>query len=221
MKNRTNSRKNFKGFTLVELLVVIAIIALLMAVLLPALSKARTQAKRIVCLGNLRQLVTAWMAYAENNDGKIVNGGQALSGTGGTGYAAVTEPFWCTPLCNATYPLPTTDEVGSGWPAIRYDWDTTTTGAFAYPYEERLSLLMKGALYRYCSNVKSYRCAEADKDTHRTYVMPVSMNAYCDQLRLPYRDSCSKEDRGYYKIKRKDCISRREENKSRCLPIFI
>ncbi|MGB7582638.1 MAG: prepilin-type N-terminal cleavage/methylation domain-containing protein [Sedimentisphaerales bacterium] len=176
MRNRTNSRKNFKGFTLVELLVVIAIIALLMAILLPALAKARTQAKRIVCLGNLRQLVTAWMAYAENSDGKIINGGQA---DGGGAYNSVTDPFWCTPLCNTAHPLPTTDEVGSGWPPIRYDWDTTTTRAFAYPYEERLSLLMKGALYRYCSNVKSYRCAEADKDAHRTYVMPVSMNAMC------------------------------------------
>jgi prepilin-type N-terminal cleavage/methylation domain-containing protein len=65
-----------KGFTLVELLVVIAIIALLMGVLLPALNKARKAAKRVVCMSNMRQIVVAWMTYAENSDGRIVNGGQ-------------------------------------------------------------------------------------------------------------------------------------------------
>ncbi|MGD0572550.1 MAG: prepilin-type N-terminal cleavage/methylation domain-containing protein [Sedimentisphaerales bacterium] len=173
MKNRTDSRKNFKGFTLVELLVVIAIIALLMAVLLPALAKARTQAKRIVCLGNLRQLVTAWMAYAENNDGKIVNGGQALSGTGAK-YSLVTEPFWCTGF-------PTTAING-------FDWNTNaqnTSIGVVLTYEQRVAKMQEGALYRYCSNIKSYRCAEADKTAHRTYVMPVSMNAYCDQCGYP------------------------------------
>jgi prepilin-type N-terminal cleavage/methylation domain-containing protein len=79
------------GFTLVELLVVIAIIALLMAVLLPALNRARTQAKRIVCLSGLKQLVTAWMAYADNSDSKLVNGGQPPSNT-----PTPTEPYWCT-----------------------------------------------------------------------------------------------------------------------------
>jgi prepilin-type N-terminal cleavage/methylation domain-containing protein/prepilin-type processing-associated H-X9-DG protein len=163
MKNLTKSKN--RGFTLVELLVVISIIALLMAVLLPALSKARKTAKRVICVGNLRQMVLGWMTYAENNDGKLVNGGQAP-------YSAVTEPFWCTPLCNVTNPLPTTDEVGSSWPAIRYDWDTSSL-----PYEERVSLMKRGALFRYIKNVKMYRCPEAPKATHRTFVMPTSMNA--------------------------------------------
>ena len=52
------------GFTLVELLVVIAIIALLMAVLLPALTRAREQGKRVVCMNNLKQLTLGWMNYA-------------------------------------------------------------------------------------------------------------------------------------------------------------
>ena len=80
---------------------------------------------------------------------------------------AVTEPYWCTPLP----PLAADDEVGTGWPTTRYDWD------LSLPYEERVSLMKRGALYRYCPNVKSYRCPEADKTMHRTYDIIESMNA--------------------------------------------
>ena len=63
-----------RGFTLVELLVVIAIIAILMAILMPALRLAREQGKRVVCLSNLKQLMLAWILYADDFDDMIVNG---------------------------------------------------------------------------------------------------------------------------------------------------
>jgi len=71
-----------KGFTLIELLVVIAIIALLMSILMPALSKARDQAKRAHCGGSIRQLALAGVMYSQDNKGKFPPG-QAVIGKWG------------------------------------------------------------------------------------------------------------------------------------------
>ena len=60
---------NRKSFTLIELLVVIAIIAILAAMLLPALNQARERGKSIKCLSNMKQVVTASKMYADNFDG--------------------------------------------------------------------------------------------------------------------------------------------------------
>jgi len=68
-----------RGFTLIELLVVIAIIAVLLAILMPALHRVREQGKRAVCLSNLRELTLAWILYADENDDKLVNGAAGFS----------------------------------------------------------------------------------------------------------------------------------------------
>jgi len=69
-----------RGFTLIELLVVIAIIAILMAILMPALRRVKEQGKMVGCLNNLRQWNLIYAMYLQENDGKF------FSGYGSNGY---------------------------------------------------------------------------------------------------------------------------------------
>src|SRR5712671_3560656 len=88
-RNHLEERAPSLGFTLIELLVVIAIIAILAAMLLPALGKARDKAQGVYCLNNAKQLMVAWHMYLHDNSDKIVialHGGGARGGAGDPTY---------------------------------------------------------------------------------------------------------------------------------------
>src|SRR5262245_63305020 len=59
------------AFTIIELLLVIAIIAVLVSLLMPAISKARMHAVDLQCRNQIRQLMLAWHLYADDNDGRV------------------------------------------------------------------------------------------------------------------------------------------------------
>ena len=94
MKAKVNSCGSWlpphcRAFTLIELLVVIAIIAVLSALLLPALGRAKESARTIECMNNLRQLHLSWQLYAEDHGGKLVP-----NGTGSTSGKTPQNPSW-------------------------------------------------------------------------------------------------------------------------------
>ncbi|MHC4906380.1 MAG: type II secretion system protein, partial [Planctomycetota bacterium] len=77
-----------RAFTLIELLVVIGVIAILLAVLVPSLRKARHQARVVVCASNLRNTGTAIHAYAQDYDDTIPFGPEGLPMAGSQFYTA-------------------------------------------------------------------------------------------------------------------------------------
>ncbi|MBC8471781.1 MAG: type II secretion system protein [Planctomycetes bacterium] len=101
--------KRSRGFTLIELLVVIAIIAVLMAILMPALRRVKEQGKMISCMGNLKQWNLIAAMHTESNDGKFWD---SDPGTPGYWYVKYldekhkswkTNPIWMCP--SATKPI--------------------------------------------------------------------------------------------------------------------
>ena len=145
-------------FTLVELLVVIAIIALLMAIFMPPVKRAREPGRRTVCLGNLKQLSLAWVMYADENDGKLVNG------EAGNWNRLIPNP---TP--------PPTDICGEP------PWLSDIPLQNGNPTIDRRSQRQKirdGSLWEYVKNPKIFRCPAGMVNHSVTYQIVDSMNGF-------------------------------------------
>src|SRR3954453_21561092 len=78
------------GCTLIELLVVIAIIAILAAMLLPALARTKRKTQGVYCMNNTKQLTLCWIMYADDNIGRLVYNRDG----GSSGHSAGNES-WC------------------------------------------------------------------------------------------------------------------------------
>ncbi len=92
------------GFTLLEVLVVVAVIALLVAILLPSLAKAREQSRRTLCLSNLRQIAVAWHQYLDANRDRFFQSVNANYNYGGI-QGAGGPPFGSDPSSPVPKPL--------------------------------------------------------------------------------------------------------------------
>ncbi len=157
--------KTNRAFTLIELLVVIAIIAILLSVLIPALTKIKDSGKRAVCLYNQHALGQAWVLYSEQNDNKLAN--------------SVTARIIESPSIGSTrqfkMQLNPNDEnfyeiTWVGW------WGNTE--AQKQDAAAQQACITLGYLYPIVDTLKVYRCPVGDRNEWRTYSIADRMNGY-------------------------------------------
>jgi prepilin-type N-terminal cleavage/methylation domain-containing protein/prepilin-type processing-associated H-X9-DG protein len=133
------------GFTLIELLVVIAIIAILAAMLLPVLGKAKQKAQAVSCMNNLKQLTLGEMMYSGDNNDSFVPNGELTDGNG-------------TPLLQATDP--------NFQPGAKYaQWCPGNMRSITYGCVSNVAYLQAGLIYPYVHTFNVYKCP-ADRSVY-------------------------------------------------------
>jgi len=162
-KNKGLARRPCGGFTLIELLVVIAIIALLMAILVPALSRAREQGKRAVCLTHIRQLQLTWSMYCDENNDKVPAGDVYFSWEFFP-YNGGPQPSWHEwphPFPRSLPPTVATNHDAA------YSWDCVRQGTCKQP--EWYHAIDEGLIFKYIKDYRIYQCPVGEKGEFVTY----------------------------------------------------